>query len=551
MGLGSGMRSVFLASVIALLVVGCGGGEANDDGTGATEPTVAGTAAASVAVELTALAFVDTSLGSTLAVSVGPNDAGIDWVDIGLVEDRIASIVMARSDERAALYIEGENFYFTAAGVAASGRLGGSEIVVVTADGASVEQIDASSRRLPSGAPGASRGATEGWEPVGLVSPLRDESVDAQESLEYMVDRPVVVTQSVDVPVSAVVDGAVIDPTTLTGFALLVEGCTAGPSSMGGPPSASCAPASPSRLVVTTEVPLPPADSWKEEHLGIFASRERCEAWATLNGNVGTIVNWLGYGLATKVGSVEPAAGTLMSGVTAALSQVFSATGSVPCGTITVADELIEEFTSANTDVPVALSVSGDSFEYAFDAARIEVYPFAAVQPAPLVLFGTAHEVATPNNDPPTADELAPFDGTYSAALELMEPGDGGRVVASEVTLVVRDSVVVGFDGLQAVEDTPTENGPNGVLCRSDVTFDFSLVAEVQLVDGAGEGSIAYASEQSRGRPTGLSSTFECDPDAEGRQTAVLFVTFAIDGDVAKVDLLAGDRVITTLTLAR
>ena len=380
---------------------------------------------APVEVEVIAAAFVDTEPSSTLALSVGPNDAGIDWIDLSLdADDQVTSIEVVAGDDRITIVggDDGVSVSSRATGFWVDARVGDGEITLVSAEGATTIPADGPVPIEPD-ADGAARRS-----PVEFVTAAWRASAGEETPWTYMVDRPLSVVETVDVAVAADLDGERIAPSGSPPWLPTVAGCAGSPEST---VSFTCAPGVDS-IAVRAEVPIPEESGyqgWKEGKLGIFASEARCEQWRGFAGTLDRIATTYGAAVSSWVGTKQPQIGLVLTGVFWLVDQtVMARINSVPCSTITVADELIEEYRDANAGFTVDLAVSGtplasysggeDDPTLAFSTESIAVQPFATPGAATVVLAATSSDGA----ETADADAEAEADGGDEAPSEDAEP---------------------------------------------------------------------------------------------------------------------------------
>ncbi|MCB9484217.1 MAG: hypothetical protein H6675_09425 [Dehalococcoidia bacterium] len=531
------MRALTTLLFLAATVIACGGGEPAEP----ADTTATATVAAATPdldgvgdVEATALAFLDSSLGTTLAISVAENDAGLQWIDVALDEAGDIKLLTAQTEDGLlAISLEGDAFTITAPehDLVVRGIVGASEVTVIRGGEATALPVDATASR---------DGHTGGWWPTSYDPPATiDPSVRRQEAnpLEYVINRPTRITSEVVVDVATETADGFLDPIAdAIGFGL-TAGCAADTSGLGSL-YYSCQPISDSQVTVTTQVELPTPENWQGRNQ-VFASRERCEAWVSYINKHRSAWSFVGLAVAPALGLADPWAAISTKVTAGAMGWVLNRSASVPCGTITVADEYVNEQIAAHRGLTIRLDVSAVAYEWSFSTDSGDVRPFAPVNKAdgPLVLVATPIDGATPEATGPTSN--GDFDGLYrgSAGLYEYEEGDGTIVERDGLELVVSNGRVVDLRGGTDVKDTPTETGGGRVLCRSDVSLDLQLMEPVDLVDGAAEAAIEWRVEQSMGRPTAAANE-GCDPDLAGNQTfPPLQARISIEGEIAFVEV--------------
>lgn len=525
-------------TVVVLGTASCGGGESAD--APATTSSALGTESADAPddvetedstpvgpVEIVAAAFVDSASTSHLALSLGPNDTGVDWIDVPLdADDQGTGLEVAAGDDR--ITIVGDDgrlsLWSQATGFWVDVQVGDDGVLTFTSEEGS-ESVDVA----PSEPDAQGAGARVGQGDEFMTAAFR-ATPDEETPWTYMVDRPLSVTETVEVAVIADLDGQRIEPTGPTSWLPTVESCTGSAE-----PSVTytCRPAADS-ISVRAEAPIPEEtgiQGWKEGQLGVFASRKRCEQWRGFAGGLDRLVTTYGTAVTTWVSTKQPQIGLLLTGAFWVIDQTVMANiSSVPCTSITVADELVEQYRGANAEFTVDLSVSAtplvsysggtDGSTLEFSTEEIALQPFADAAARTIVLTATdpaAAEAAltsgvwTGSDTSSTSSESRSSEYAGSATVEL---ADGVYTVSYEIT---QNSVELGHTS--CTSDTVTTGEASG---RANDTGRILF---------EGEASVVTVSDcpfyESRGG--------RVEDTMERTLTAYL-----LDGNVLRLDLLPG-----------
>lgn len=412
------------ALVVALVAASCGGSETDSPSAGQlAEPGDASVADQNEPIETVepvALAFVDTSQGSKMAISVAPNEAGIKWIDMTLDDhDQVSAILVEADDERISIVLEDDRFTMRVenADVVVAGQMGDDAVTIVAEGQMTRVPVDLSFE-----APTTNGGELEQGANIGLTPPVQVASYIAgadATSLEYMVDRPLSITGTARIEVSAeATDGPV-------GFLPIVTQCSG--SAAATSVVTSCAPAG-DDVIVTVELPIvrdQGRQALKEEHLGIFASRERCEAWAKHVRSIGTLNTVLSAAMIQAIEKViknpvlAKAVAFRLKIVAGVMGAAYARSGTVPCGTITVADDLVKDYRDASADFTVEAAITGEHLvnmttgdgshdeNVTFSTETVSVLPFSASPSASVVLTATRSGTGDETSDEAATDDQA------------------------------------------------------------------------------------------------------------------------------------------------
>jgi len=503
-------KLISCALVLALVAASCGGGEPDSSSADPlADPGDAAVADLDETVEPVALAFVDSSQGSKMAISVAPNDAGIKWIDMTLDDqDQVTSVLVEADGERISIALDDDRFMmrFETADVAVSGRLGDDSVTVVSDGEILTAPMDLSSfeQTANDGGEELEEGAGVRLTPSVKLAGYSAGAGTGSSSLEYIIDRPLSVTGRVAIDVYAeATDGPVeVLP--------VVTQCSGSGSATTS--ATSCAPGT-DNVVVTVEIPIARDAGFqalKEEHLGIFASRERCEAWSKHVRLIGTLNTALSAAMAKAVEKVlkNPLVGKALAAniklTATVMAAVYARSGTVPCGTITVADGLVKDYRAANADFTVDLSITGIPFITVTDndgaegeaislsTETLSVLPFSTTSSASVVLTATR----TGSGDEATADEQSEparatsgrwsGSGTFlndSESLSSAHEGEATIELSDGVYSIVYEIVSVTTDkGHSACVTTTTTTGESTATPDENGRLLFETAADRHIV---------------------------------------------------------------------
>lgn len=439
-----------------------------------------------------AVAFVEADDAITMVIAAGPNEAGVESIDLSQGADAGPQVVIRTT--------EGDVVSnFRADGIGSTRFPDGSVVSTQPAgDGVdlllnselvshfSAAELDAAQRQfdddladaISSNADEANENAMSLVDPLGLRSMARSVLGQEENPLEYFVDRPVRINASVTVGVQYLAD----DPVAFAeaahfGIIHTQQGCEL-PVCSSGPIDGSAV-----RVTAVAETP-PPTEA--RESIGIFASRERCEAFRGLNSDIASTLGWANFlapapYAAAAQRTTDLAVASRMNHIAAVLTvatfvagQVFSKPASVPCGVIAVADELVRNTAAQNAGKSVEISVTSaandpDTLDaFTFSTETIKVFPFrdngtlagtVTIQVTAPTSAVTGEPETTEAQDEPTPPVAAPFPWVFH--------GTGLATQQIEMTFGAQENfswqyqtdirLVLNADGTVEFTETPAE----------------------------------------------------------------------------------------------